>query len=86
MLDEDIIPMDVWLQSKAWPVNKKGKYLKVLAAQKTQKTNAYVGNFKTMVKTGEEYHDTKTLEFDSHGRCINQESRPRNISVPDDIS
>jgi hypothetical protein len=76
-----------WLEGKKeWTATKKAKYLETLVRQKSGSTHVYIGNFKTMVKTGEVFKSLYELKFDKHGCIIERDDRPRNISVPDSAS
>jgi hypothetical protein len=75
-----------WIDTKSeFSDQKKLKYYKTYCNQFYGKVNKFVGNFSTMVKSGEVYY-TSSFETDAKGLTINQESRPRNICIPDELT
>jgi cupin superfamily acireductone dioxygenase involved in methionine salvage len=73
------------LNDKDFDDAKKAKYFKTYIRQRKGLLFKFVGNFKTMVKSGETYFCTD-FKFDEKGRLLDQDSRPRNISIPDAIT
>lgn len=75
-----------WIDSKTeWSIEKRKKYFKTYLGQRYGKLHKYIGNFKTMVKSGEVY-TAYDIEKNEKGFALDLDSRPRNICIPDDSS
>lgn len=74
------------LQDKTdFDLSKKMKYHDTIMGQKSGRIQKFVGSFTTMVKSGETQY-TCNFTYNSRGELLNQDSRPRNISVPDPVT